>query len=96
MKKSNKKYKITKFEKFIYTLTIVIAFSYPFISVFSKSMLSKVNYEVEEAKEDIAYQNKTNDSLEMQINELASLGNLESVAKSQGLSYTYNSVKTVE
>ena len=32
----------------------------------------------------------------MKINELASLENLENVAKNMGLSYTYNSVKTVK
>ena len=32
----------------------------------------------------------------MQVNELASLENLESVAKEMGLVYTYNNVKVVE
>ena len=32
----------------------------------------------------------------MQVNELASLSNLEEVAKKLGLNYTYNNVKIVE
>lgn len=96
MKKSKKKLKVTRFEKLIYTLTIIFVIAFPFATVFSKSFLSKINYELEEVKEEISTQSKTNESLQMKINELASLENLESVAKSMGLSYTYNSVKTVD
>lgn len=96
MKKGKKKIKISNFEKFIYAVTIMLVVSFPFISVSSKSILSKVNYEVEEIKEEISSQTKTNESLQMKINELASLENLENVAKEMGLTYTYNSVKTVE
>ena len=66
------------------------------MSVFAKSELSKVNYEVEETKEKISYQSKTNESLEMKINELVSLENLQKLAKEMGLSYTSGSVKVVE
>lgn len=93
-KKSNKK--TNGFAKFIYILTVLLVLSFPFINVFSKSMLSKINYEVEEIKEEKVLQAKTNENLEMQINELASLENLEAVAKSMGLSYNYSSVKTVK
>lgn len=96
MKKTNKKLKLTKFEKLLYTFTIIFVLSFPFLSVLAKSTLSKVNYEVEEIKEKIVLQEKTNQSLQMKINELASLENLENVAKNMGLSYTYNSVKTVK
>ncbi len=96
MRKTKKKLKLTKGERFIYIFTIILLLSFPFLSVFSKSHLSQVNYEVEEVKEEISGQAKTNESLQMKINELASLENLETVAKEMGLSYTYNSVKTVE
>ena len=66
------------------------------MSVYSKSALSEVNYEVESSREQIATQTKNNESLEMKINELASLDNLEEVAKEMGLSYTSNSIKTIE
>lgn len=96
MKKTKKKLKITKFEKLVYTFTILLLLSFPFISVFSKSMLAKVNYEVEEIKEQTDKQAKLNENLHMTINELASLDNLETVAKNMGLSYNYSSVKTVK
>lgn len=96
MKKTKKRVKISNFEKLVYIATIILILSFPLISVYSKSTLTKVNYEVEEIKEEVKEQTKENDSLEMKINELASLENLESIAKEMGLSYTYNSVKTVD
>ena len=69
---------------------------FPLFSVYSKSILSKVNYEVEEIKEETEKRTKTNEDLKMQVNELASLENLESIAKEMGLVYTYNNVKVVE
>ena len=96
MKRTKRKSKVTKFERIVYTLTIVFALSFPLLSVYSKSVLSKVNYEVEEIKETANLQAKTNEDLKMQVNELASLDNLESVAKKLGMSYTYNNVKIVD
>ena len=98
MKKRNKKKKskFTKFEKFLFVLTAIVSLSYPFMSVFAKSTLSEINYKLENSKAKIAEQNKNNESLKMKINELASLENLESVAKKMGLSYTNNSIKTID
>lgn len=96
MKKSKKKVKMCGYEKFLYVLTFVLVVFFPVLSVYAKSTLSKVNYEVEEKKEQIAIQTKSNESLQMKINELASLENLEAIAKEMGLKYTSNSVKTVE
>jgi len=94
MKKIKKK--LTKFEILVYTFTIMLSMMFPLVSVYSKSVLSKVNYEVEEIKEKTEKYEKTNEDLKMQVNELASLENLESVAKEMGLVYTYNNVKVVE
>jgi cell division protein FtsL len=66
------------------------------MSVFAKSTLSEMNYKLENSKAKIAEQNKNNESLKMKINELASLENLEAVAKKMGLSYTNNSIKTID
>lgn len=95
-KRRKKKAKFTKFEKFLFAITLVIGLSYPFMSVFAKSILSEMNYKVENNKAKIAEQSKNNESLKMKINELASLENLESVAKKMGLSYTSNSIKTID
>lgn len=95
-KKKSKKIKFTKFEKFLFVITAIVSLSYPFMSVFAKSTLSEMNYKLENSKAKIAEQNKNNESLKMKINELASLENLESVAKKMGLSYTNNSIKTID
>ena len=97
MRKNKKnKVKFTKFEKFLFVITAIVSLSYPFMSVFAKSTLSEMNYKLENSKAKIAEQNKNNESLKMKINELASLENLESVAKKMGLSYTNNSIKTID
>ena len=80
-KKKKNKVKFTKFEKFLFVITAIVSLSYPFMSVFAKSTLSEMNYKLENSKAKIAEQNKNNESLKMKINELASLENLESVAK---------------
>ena len=95
-KRKKKKLKFTKFEKFLIAITLIVSLSYPFMNIFAKSTLSEMNYKLESCKDEIAEQNKNNESLKMKINELASLENLESVAKKMGLSYTSNSIKTID
>ena len=95
-KKIKKKLKLSRFEKILYTVTILLLVFSPVMSIFAKSALSKVNYEVESKKEEIAKETKSNESLQMKINELASLDNLEEVAENMGLSYTNSNVTTVE
>ena len=96
MKKVKKKYKISKFEKLIYSLAVFLLVISPISIVFSKATLSEINFEVEKQKKLIEAQNKTNESLSMKINELASLDKIEEVAKSEGLSYNNNNIKNVE
>lgn len=96
MKKPRKKVKLSAFEKFIFVITFLIVVFSPVMSIFAKAALSKANYEVEDKKEEIVLQAKSNQSLQMKINELASLENLETVAKDKGLKYTSSSVKTIE
>ena len=59
------------------------------------STLSKINYDVEIQKKAIAEQQKTNESLTMAINELASLTKIQEVAKAQGLSYNNSNIRSV-
>lgn len=96
MAKKKKKAKLTKYEKTLLIITAIVYIAFPFASVFAKSELSETNYELESSKEEIRTQTKDNESLQMKINELASLENLEKVAKRMGLSYTSKSIKTIE
>ena len=96
MAKRKGKVKFTKYEIVLFVITFAVCVSYPFMSVYAKSALSEINYEVESSRDEISVQNKNNESLQMKINELASLENLEAVAKKMGLSYTSNSIKTID
>lgn len=96
MRKVKRRVKMSKFEKLLYTLAITLILIAPISIVFSKATLAKINFDVEKQKKEIAAQTKTNESLSMAIDELASLTKIEEVAKTQGLSYNNNNIKTVE
>lgn len=95
MRKKKRKYKISKFEKFLYVTTIVLLLISPMAIVFTKATLSKVNYDVEKMKETINTQKKKNESLAMKINELASLDKIKDIVKTEGLSYNKDNIKTI-
>ena len=94
-RKIKKRIKISKFEKFIYSLAIILLLITPVSIVFSQSTLSKINFEVEKQKKEIDAQKKTNESLSMTIDELASLAKIQEVAEAQGLSYNNSNIKSV-
>ena len=98
MKKNKKKAsaKLLKFEKRYTSFGVIALFVLWVVSFFAKVSLSSINVEVERLDKEVKQQEKTNQSLTMKINELASLENLESVAKKMGLSYTSNSIKTID
>ncbi|MBR2248543.1 MAG: cell division protein FtsL [Bacilli bacterium] len=95
MRKVKKRLEMSKFERLIYTLAIFLLVVSPVSIVFSKATLASVNYQVEKQKQKIEKQQKTNESLAMTINELASLTKIQEVAETEGLSYNNNNIKTV-
>lgn len=95
-KKMKKRLKMSKFEKILYTLALFLLVISPVSIVFSKATLAEVNFEVEKQKREIEKQQKTNESLAMTIDELASLTKIQEVAEQQGLSYNNSNIKTVE
>lgn len=95
MKKYKKKVKMSKFEKLIYSLAVFLLVIAPISIVFSKATLAKINFEVEKQKKEIEIQKKTNESLAMTIDELASLTKIQEVAEQQGLSYNNGNIKSV-
>ena len=95
MKKMRKRVKISKFERLIYTLALFLLVIAPVSIVFSKATLAKVNFDVEKEKKEIAVQKKTNESIAMTIDELASLTKIQQVAEEQGLSYNNSNIKSV-
>ena len=95
MKKMRKRVKISKFERLIYTLAVFLVVIAPVSIVFSKATLAKVNFDVEKTKKEISVQKKTNESIGMAIDELASLTKIQQVAEEQGLSYNNNNIKSI-
>jgi len=97
MKKTKKKkIRITKFEKVLYTFAVILLLAAPISIVFTKSALSEINYKVEKMKKEIASKEKTNEGLEMKINELVSLDNIKNVIKAEGLSYNNDNIKNID
>jgi cell division protein FtsL len=95
MGKVKKRVKMSKFEKLLYSFAIFLLVIAPVSIVFSKATLAKVNFDVEKQKKEIAQQKKTNESIAMTIDELASLTKIQRVAEEQGLSYNNNNIKSV-
>jgi len=95
LRKVKKRLKMSKFERLLYTLAIFLLVIAPVSVIFSKATLAKINFEVEKQKAQIEEQEKTNESLAMTIDELASLTKIQEVAEKQGLSYNNSNIKTV-
>lgn len=96
MKKTKKKkLKISKFEKILYVFVMTLLLLSPLSIVYAKSNLSEINLKVEKMKKIISNQEKTNEGLEMKINELVSLDNIKKVIKAEGLSYNNDNIKNI-
>ena len=91
-----RKSRMSRFERGFYIATALIVLMSPLMIVFEKSTLSEVNYEVEKMKREIATQEKANESLEMKINELASLENIQKVIEDEGLVYNNDNIKNID
>lgn len=93
--KKGKKLKLLKGEKFMYFLLVVLLLAIPMFNVYTSSLLSETNTEVERLKSKIDNQKSTNQSLSMQVDELVSLDNIQSVAEEYGLSYNNGNIKSL-
>ncbi len=92
--KKNKKAsaKLIKFEKKYTTVGTIVLLSLWVFSFFTKVSLSSINVEVERLNTKVSKQEKTNQSLTMKINELASLENIQTVANTEGLAYNNSNI----
>jgi len=64
--------------------------------VYTRSLLSTSNIEVERMKEEISQQENVNSALSMQVDELASLSTIQNVAKTYGLSYNNDNIIVIK
>ncbi len=92
---ARKKRKYLKGEKLLTFIIGLLIFGNIFGASFSMALLSKTNIEVESMKKKISKQEDLNESLEMKINELASLDNVEAVATNLGLEYNNSNIVVV-
>ena len=83
-------------EKRLLTFIVILAIFVPVFIVFSQAPLSKSNIEVENLKSKVTKQGEENQSLSMQVDELASLSNIQDVAKEYGLSYNNDNIIVID
>lgn len=86
------KFRFRKGERFILFIIGVFALLTPISIVYSYANLSSSNIEVEKLKKEIEKQENVNAGLSMQVDELASLSNIQDIAKAYGLSYNNDNI----
>jgi len=79
----------------IYFTLALILLAIPISNVYTKAILSETNIQLEELKSDIKEQENINESLKMEISELASLDTIQDVATEKGLTYQNKNIKVV-
>lgn len=96
-KQKSTKIKILGIEKLlIFVCLFLLVIVTPITIIFAKATLSSSNIEVEKVKKKIETQKSTNQSLVMQINELASLTNIQAIAKEFGLNYDNDNILVIK
>ena len=96
MRKTHKKSVILKGERFLYIMIILAFMAFPIATVYTKAVLSESSISLEQMRAKIETQEGINESLSMQVDELASLDKIQEVATSQGLTYNNDNIKNVE
>ncbi len=95
IKKKNKLKRLWRGERILYFTLAAIILAIPICSVYTKAILSESNIALEEKKSEIKEQEDINNSLKMEISELASLDTMQSVAATNGLTYQNDNIKVV-
>ena len=91
-----KRIKLLKGEKFMFFLIVFFGFIVmPTSWVYTKALLSETSIELEKINSKIDSQNDKNEALSMQIDELAYIENIQSIASANGLSYNNSNIKTI-
>lgn len=97
MKKNEKgKERLGLIDKLMISIIFLLSIFVPVSVVFSQATLSKSNIEVEQIKSKVEKQENANQSLSMQVDELASLSNIQDVAKEYGLSYNNDNIIVID
>lgn len=94
-KKKMKLKKRLRGEGAIYFTLILILLAIPVFNVYTKAMLSESNIKLEQIKSEIKEQENINESLKMEISELASLDAIQKIATEKGFTYQNGNIKVV-
>lgn len=91
-KKKRKVASFTKGEKLLYTLAILCLCSIFVLKIFVSASTSDLKIKIEKINSNIEKQQSTNESLAMQVNELTSYENMDSILKDMGLAYNNENI----
>lgn len=91
-KKKNISLKLTKGERLLLFSCIFLSFSMILVQVFCGATEGNLSINVEKLKYQIENQEKTNESLVMQVNELTSYDTIKDVVKGMGLAYNNENI----
>ena len=95
-KKRIKRVRLSKGEKLLYTsgiLCLVLSLSF---KVFFGASVSNLSMSIEKTKSEIPTQQKTNESLMMQVNELTSKKKKKTVVNDNGLAYNNQNILVIK
>ncbi len=91
-----KKSRITKGEKFLYFYTCLAFVLMLGVKIFCGAMVGELKMSIEEKNYKIDSQEKTNESLTMQVNELTSFENVKEVVNEMGLAYNNENIVVID
>lgn len=95
-KTTGPKIRFKKGEKLILCILGILAILTPVLIVYTSACLSSSNIEVERLKKKIEKQENVNAGLSMEVDELASLSNIQEIAKAYGLSYNNDNIVVIK
>ncbi len=91
-----KKSKITKGERLLYFYAVLAFFLMLSLKIFCGAWVGEMKMSIEEKRYNIEEQEKTNESLTMQVNELTSFENVQKVVKEMGLAYNNDNIIVID
>ena len=93
--KNGKKKGLLTGEGLIWLTLVFILLAIPVVNVYTKAILSESNIALQEVENKIREQEDMNNSLKMEISELASLDKIQIIAQENGLTYKNDNIKVV-
>lgn len=84
--------KFTKGEKLLSICSVLLVFAIIIVQVFCGATQGNLSINVEKLKYQIENQEKTNESLVMQVNELTSYDAIKDIVKDMGLAYNNENI----